>query len=530
MRSKLKFIFLPFLLLLAILYYLTDPFNQHHVGKQLVIGRSQDAISLDPAITTDSDSFKVTVNLFENLVKYAPGNSDIMPSLAESWKVSEDGLTWTFKIRKGVQFHNGDPLTADSIVFNFERWMKQDNPYHTGQFSYWLYNFEGFPGIVKSVTALSDYSVEIVLKDSYAPFLSVLATPAFGISSPNAIMTYNETYYQHPVGTGPFKLKEWLPGELVALDRNEQYWGTKSKVDRVVFKVIPSADDRLNALESGEIHMADHLTTDDLIQLKNKEGIKLYRRPFYNVGYLALNNQKEPLNHPEVRKAIQHLIDKDKLVSEVFYGLERKADSFLPPLLWGHHESLVHYEYSPEKAASLLKASGVHLPIKLKLWVMDTPRPYMSKPIEVAEFIKKSLEVSDIEVDVSVIKWETYIQSIKSGNHQMALIGWNGDTLDPDNFLYTFLSSENTTPEMASNYAFYKNDEVDFLLKQAREITDKDFRKSLYRELQEIVQEDAPSIPLIHTMPAIAARSEVKGYLPNWAGEEVLSSVDIETP
>lgn len=496
-------------------------------SKKLIIGRANDAISLDPAITTEGESFKVTVNIYENLVKYSDNGTEIMPSLAESWKTSEDGLTWVFHLRKGIKFHDGTKFDANSVEFNFHRWMNSESPYHTGQFSYWRFNFGGFPGVVKSVTALSDYSVEIVLSKPYSPFLSVLATPAFGIASPDAIMTYNEMYYQHPVGTGPFKYKNWVKGESITLERNEEYSGQKAKLGEIEFKVIPSRVDRIKQLENGQIHMADNLTTDDILLIQGKQDIILYRKPFFNVGYLALNNGLEPFTDKRVRLAVNHLIDKEKLIEEVFNNLEREANTFLPPVLWGYNESIKPYEHDTDKARELLKEAGYEN-LKVDLWVMDVPRPYMSKPIEVAQFIKESLKDGGIDVDVKIFKWDEYIEKIKDGNFQMALVGWNGDTLDPDNFLYTFLASENAAAGIASNYSFYINDEVDQMLEAARQVTDFEFRKNIYRDIQEIVHKDVPSIPLVHTMPTLAARKIVKGYVPNVTGEEVLDEVELD--
>lgn len=526
-NSKKLILVIAILVLVSVGILGTNIMTKNGNSKKLIVGRANDAISLDPAITTEGESFKVTVNIYENLVKYSDNGSEIMPSLAESWKTSEDGLTWVFHLRKGIKFHDGTKFDAKSVEFNFHRWMNSESPYHTGQFSYWRYNFGGFPGVVKSVTALSDYSVEIVLSKPYSPFLSVLATPAFGIASPDAIMTYNEMYYQHPVGTGPFKYKSWVKGESITLERNNEYSGQKAKLGEIEFKVIPSRIDRIKQLENGQIHMADNLTTDDILLIQGKEDIVLYRRPFFNVGYLALNNSVEPFTDKRVRLAVNHLIDKEKLIEEVFNNLEREANTFLPPVLWGYNESIKPYKHDVAKAKELLKEAGYE-ELKIDLWVMDVPRPYMSKPIEVAQFIKESLKEGGIDVDVKIFKWDEYIEKIKDGNFQMALVGWNGDTLDPDNFLYTFLASENAATGIASNYSFYINDEVDQMLEAARQVTDVEFRKNIYRDIQEIVHKDVPSIPLVHTMPTLAARKSVKGYVPNVTGEEVLGEVELD--
>lgn len=495
--------------------------------KRLIIGSANEAISLDPAIATDQESFKVTVNIYENLVEYEKNGVGVLPSLAESWKTTEDGLVWVFRLKKNVKFHDGTSLNAHAVAFNFNRWMNAESPYHTGHFSYWNYNFGGFPGIVKSVTALSEDSIEIVLSKPYAPFLSTLALPAFGIASPDAIMKYNEGFKYHPVGTGPYSFKSWDKGEKITLERNRSYWGEAPKLDEIQFKTIFSNKERMALLKSGEIHMIDNLLLEDIWEIEETENLQLYTRPFFNIGYLALNNTKEPLNKKEVRDAIGHLIDKEAMIKEVFNDFTRPANSFLPPVVWGHNETIKSLEYDVTKAKRLLRQAGLGEGFEIGLWVMDTPRTYFPNPIALAEFIKDSLSKGNITVNIQAMKWEEYIERIKDGGHDMALIGWNGDNVDPDNFLYTFFSSENTKPGLASNYSFYENPQVDLLLSQARQATDLEFRKNIYRELQGIIHKDTPSIPLVHTMPTIATRNSVKNYVPHIIGEEALDQVDL---
>lgn len=502
--------------------------NHSNTEKRLVIGRESDSISLDPGNTTDMDSIKVTVNIFETLVKYENEGKEIVPGLAVSWKSSEDGLTWVFRLRQGVKFHDGSAFDAHAVVFNFERWMNKNNPYHNGQFSYWNYVFGGFPGFVKSVTALSDYSVEIKLSKPYAPFLNTLAMPVFGIESPEAIKKYGNEVYKHPVGTGPFCFKSWESNNSIVLIRNEKYWDVPAKVDEVEFKVIPSNKDRLGQLKKGTIHIADNLGPDDVTEIENDQNLQLLLRPCFNVGYIAINNQKPPFNNRDVRIAISYAINKEDMIKEVFANLAKPAKTFIPPLLWGYNEGIEPSEYNPKKSMQLLAKAGYPKGFKTTLWVMNCSRNYFPKPLQVAEYIKKSLKKVNIEVTIKIFSWDEYLNRIKSGEHEMALIGWTGDNIDPDNFLNTLLSSDNAIPGYAGNYSFYKNKEVDLLLTQARQTTDMVFRKNLYRRLLEIVNYDMPSIPLAHTMPVLAARLSVKGYTPYITGVESLENVDID--
>lgn len=502
-------------------------FHHENTLKRLVVGHTGDSISLDPANTTDMDSMRVTINIFETLVKYEKVGREIIPGLAVNWKSSEDGLIWTFHLRENVKFHDNTVLDAQAVVFNFQRWMDINSPYHDGQFSYWNYVFGGFPGFIKSVTALSDSVVEIRLSKPYAPFLSTLAMPVFSIESPEAIRKYGKEVYKHPVGTGPFCFKSWDPGKSIVLTRNDNYRGIPAKVDELEFRVIPSSKERLEQLKQGNIQIADNLGPDDVVEIQNDERLQLFLRPCFNIGYIAMNNQKPPFGDRQVRTAISYAVDKEELIKEIFEDTAKPAKTLITPLLSGYNEGIEPIEYNITKAKQLLSKAGYPNGFKTTLWVMNRPRNYFPKPLETAEYIKKSLAKVNIKVTIKTFDWDEYLNRIRNGEHEMALIGWTGDNIDPDNFLYTLLSSENAKPGLASNYSFYKNSEVDTLLTQARQTNDIVFRKNLYRRLLEVVNYDMPALPLVHTMPVLAADVSVKGYSPYITGVESLENVDI---
>ncbi len=496
--------------------------------KKLVFARANDSISLDPAKPNDNESFKVTVNIFETLVKYEEEGDGIKPCLALDWKVSEDGLVWVFNLRRNVRFHDGTPFNARAVEFNFHRWMDTDHPYHTGGFQYWYYIFSGFPGFVESVTALSDYSVKIILSKPYAPFLNTLAMPAFAIASPEAIKKYGEDFYRHPVGTGPFYFEEWKPGESISLKANRDYWDRIPLIDELEFRVIGNNRDRVEALEQGTVHIIDGLTTEDISRVQENPELRLYMRPSFNVGYLAMHTLKKPFDNQKVRLAVSHAINKDRLIEDVFKGQAKPAKNMIPPLLWGYNDDVEPYEYNPQKSKALLEEAGFPRGFKTTLWVMSQPRPYFPNPRKVALYIAEDLRQVGIDADIQVFEWEEYLNRIKEGEHYLALIGWIGDNRDPDNFLHTLLGSDNAQPGRASNYSFYKNREADRLLAEARQTFNISFRKSLYMQLQVIIHEDVPAIPIVHTMPALAAQRSVRGYIPQITGIEPLSAVDLD--
>lgn len=510
-------------------FQLTSLFNNGflHENKVLTIGRTTNSIGLDPAVLTDEESFRVTVNIYNNLVCYGQDGMSIEPSLAESWTVSEDGLIWHFNIRKNVLFHDGTKLDADAIVFNFNRWMDSSNPYHAGHFIYWNMNFGGIPGIIESVRSLSSDTVEIVLRKPYAPFLSTLAIPAYAIASPDAIMKYNEDLKNKPVGTGPFIFKSWDENGDIVLERNNNYWDEKAKVDQLVFKTISDSDERIKLLRSGEILIADNLTTKEISNIKETDDLILVNRSYFNIGYLAMNMNNKNLKIKNVRKAIACLIDQNEMIKTAYENSARAANTFVPPVLWGYNETIKSTPQNPEKAIELLTSVNKDNGIDLKLLVMEEARTYFPKPQALAKYIKRALSVANIHVIVEILPWEEVLKRGHNGDYDMILAGWNGDVADPDNFLYTFFSSENIMEGVISNYSYYSNSQVDSLLTLARQATDKSFRNSLYREIQEMIFNDTPAIPLAHTIPILGINKRVIGYTTNISGIEPLNRVNL---
>ncbi|MDK2986423.1 MAG: peptide/nickel transport system substrate-binding protein [Clostridia bacterium] len=495
--------------------------------KKLVYGRANDSITLDPANAIDGESFKVTRNIFDTLVQYEPEGGNLQPGLATSWKVSEDGRTWTFYLRRGVTFHDGSSFNADAVKFNFDRWMNPNHPYHQGKFNYWQYVFGGFPGLVEKVEVVSQYTIKVKLFKPYAPFLASLALPAFGIASPQGIRHFGQEFGKFPVGTGPYRFKEWKKNNYILLEANDNYWANTVRLDKLKFKVILNNKNRLKELERGSIHLMDGLSPEDAERVKNNPKLQLYFRPSFNVGFLAMNNDKEPFNQLKVRLAVSYAINKEKLVEKHFAGLAKPAKSLVPPSLWGFNEEVEPYPYDPERAKQYLREAGYPEGFQTDLWVMSQPRPYFPQPSEIAKSIQEDLAAVGIEADIRVFNWETYLEKVENGEHQLALLGWMGDIADPDNFLYVMLDKDNAQPGRASNIAFYRDELIHYWLTEAREKTDQLFRSRLYRLVQEKVHEDAPLVPLVHITPALAANRAVKGYLPHITGVESFASVNL---
>ncbi|MEK4026883.1 MULTISPECIES: ABC transporter substrate-binding protein [unclassified Sporosarcina] len=487
-------------------------------GGTMVYARGADSVGLDPINITDGESIRVTHAIFETLFEYDK-DLQLQPKLAESYKTSEDGLTWTLALKKGVTFHDGTDFNADAVVFNFERWMDTENEYHIGDFPYYPFLYGGFKGDeehkIDYVKAVDEHTVEIKLKEKVAPFISYLAIPMFGIASPTAIEQYNERFYENPVGTGPFQFDSWTRNDKIVVKANENYYvESQPLLDQIIFTVVPDNSARLNVLLSGEADFIDGMNPEDAKTVEKDEKLKLVKRPSFNEGFMVMNTQKAPFDDVKVRQAINMAIDKKALVDGFYSGFADVAKSPVPPALWGYNDEIEDYKFDVKAAKALLAEAGYPEGFETEIWAMSNPRPYLPQPMKTAEAIQANLEEIGIKAKIVTYEWATYLEKTGDGQHPMALYGWTGVMADPDNFLYPNLSNTNMeTP--ANNLAFYDNEEFQELIEQARVTFDQDERVELYKKAQERFHLDAPWVPLAHTTPPIAFADYVKGFEPH---------------
>ena len=482
--------------------------NRSHEGPApvLVVGRARDAITLDPARATDVDSSDVIMQIYDTLVAYAPMTFQVIPSLAVSWTKSTDLRTWTFHIRRGVRFHDGTPLDADAIVYSFLR--QSRGGVHQRDFVYWN---SSFASIIKDVTKVGRYSVRFALTRPFAPFLASLAMFPVSIVSPKAARNHHDDLSQNPVGTGPFQFVSWdKTSGVITLRAFRHYWGGKTGVDRIVFRQIRNSRHRLLALESGAAHIVRDLEPKTLQLIRLHPELKVITTMGNTISYVALNTSRPPFNNPYARWAVNRAIRKRILVKLIYQGLAEPATGPLPPVLsWAYTNKVTKYPYDPQRAKRELAAAGyhddpAHRPV---LYVMDSPRPYLPRPVLAARMIARDLKHVGMPVRIVVQSFKQHKTSMKRGEHDLALYGWVGDNGDPDNFLYVLLS-----PRSPLNMAFWKNASYARLVEAAREAKGIRERASYYRKAQEIATRQAPWVPLAYTKVVVAVSSQVVGF------------------
>jgi peptide/nickel transport system substrate-binding protein len=463
-------------------------------GGTLTWGRGGDSVTLDLAQATDGESIKAGIQVLENLVIFKRDTMDVEPQLATSWEVSPDGLVWTFKLRRGVRFHDGTPFNANAVKVSFDRVIDKNHPFY--KYGTWRYPGLGL-GPVKEVKVIDDYTVALRTEKPYAPLVANLALWLCPILSPTAIEKYKEDIGRNPVGTGPFKFVRWVKDDQIILERNDQYWGQKPHLDRIILKSIPEVSARFMALQSGAVDLADDLDPDSIQMAKSNPNFNIVERPSVNVGYLAINTKKPILSNKLVRQAISHAIDKQTIIKAIFSGLAIPAKNPFPPSIWGYNDKIVDYDYNPQKAKELLAKAGHPNGFSLELWAMPVSRAYMPEPVKTAELIQAYLAAVGINAKIVRQEWGVYIDKTSKGEHDLCMFGWLGGNADPDNFLFGLLSSDNAKPP-AANVAFFENAEFDTLVKQAQVVFDKQKRTALYLKAQEIVHDEAPWVPLAH--------------------------------
>jgi peptide/nickel transport system substrate-binding protein len=510
-----------------------------------VFGASADPVIIDGAYVSDGESLRVIRQIFEGLVTTAAGKTDIQPALATDWKASADGLTWTFNLRQGVTFTDGEPFNGAAVCANFDRWYNFTGVQQSPSVAYyWTTVFGGFAknedpslpaSLYASCAAPDDKTAAITLTKPSSTFLSALSLPSFAMASPKALTEYKANDVsgtgdapqftgtfgtEHPIGTGPFKLQSWERGNQLALARNDDYWGTKASIKTLVFKPIADGPARRQALEAGEIDGYDLVDPADSKALAD-EGFQILRRPAFNVGYLGFNQAIPPLDNPKIREAIAHAINRENIVKTNYPEGSVVAKEFMPPALFGYAEDVPTYDYNVQTAKDLIAQSGVASP-KLEFWYpTDVSRPYMPDPAANFQLMKADLEAAGFTVTTKSAPWNPdFLSTVNAGKAQMYLLGWTGDFGDPDNFIGTFFQTEQ--PAWG-----FKNPEIFSLLDQAEAEPDLAKRTALYQEANRKIMAFLPGLPYVHTEPALAFKADVKGFVPSPVGNEDFNTVSV---
>lgn len=502
----------------------------------LVFAHPADASKLDPSDITDGESLLVTWHLYDGLTRYKRGTTEVEPALATSWEVSDDGLEWVFHLREGVTFHDGEAFNADAVVWNFERWFDEANPSHfeDWEFAYWADMFQGFKdqdkdddgtpdSFLVAVDKVDDQTVKLTLRRPNAPLLQTLAMGNFGFSSPAAVMAAGDSYGTPdgaPIaaGTGPYMVREWVPGDHITVDSFPGYWGDSPPMPTIVFRVIPENAARFLAARNGEIDGMNQVNPEDIATAEGDENVKITFEPANNVGYLGFNQAHAPWGNTDCREAVAHAIDKQGITESLYAGDAEAAKEMMPPSLWGYNDEIQDYAFDLDAAKESLDACLAEetMPDEVVFYVPPIPRFYFPKPAELGEVIQSSLAQIGINTKIQSPEWSKWLSEVRSGQEDIFLLGWGGDNGDPDNFLCVFFcggdGAWNSAPD---GTALPPNEGLNDLLREAATLSDQAERKAKYQEANALIHDDVIAVPLVHRTPPLVFRSSVEGYVPS---------------
>jgi peptide/nickel transport system substrate-binding protein len=453
----------------------------------LVVGQIAEPKSLDPATVTAVNDFRILMNVYDGLVRYKSGTLEVEPALAESWEISDDGTIYTFHLREGVTFHDGSPFNAEAVKFNFDRMLSEDHPFHdTGPFP-----LAFFFSAIETTEVVDDMTVRFTLNAPYAPFLSNLAYPTGLLVSPAAVRENGADFGRSPSGTGPFKFAEWRSNEAVIVEKNPDYWDGAPPLDAVVFRPITDANTRTAEMLAGGIDLMVEVPPTSLATFEGG-GFDVVEQAGPHLWFLILNCKDGPFADKRVRQAANYAINKAALVNDVLEGTADVAAGPTPPAFaWAYDESLTPYPYDPDKARALIKEAGAE-GATLTFFVTEGGSG-MLDPIAMGTAIQADLEAVGFDVKIETYEWNTFLGEVNpglEGKADMAEMAWM--TNDPDTLPFLALRTAAWPDQGGFNSGYYSNPKVDELLEAARVSTDQAERATLYKQMQEIVHDDAP--------------------------------------
>jgi dipeptide transport system substrate-binding protein len=507
-------------------------------AKTLVYCSEGSPENFNPQINTTGTSFDAAYPVFNRLVEFEAGSTNVVPGLAEKWDVSDDGLTYTFHLRKGVKFHSNKSFKptrdfgADDVVATFNRMWKADDPYAKvsgGAYDY--FNDMGMPDLLKSVEKVDDNTVKFTLNKPEAPFIANLAMDFAAIHSKEYMDAMQkagtpEQVDQAPIGTGPWTFVDYQKDAVIRYKANPDYFRGKQKIDTLVYAITPDATARMAKLQAGECHVAPYPNPADLDKLKADQNLQVLQQEGLNVGYLAFNTEKKPFDDKRVRQALNMAIDKEAIIKAVYQAAGKPAHNPIPPTIWSYNESIKPYPYDPKKAQEMLKEAGV-TSLNTDVWYMPVQRPYNPDAKKIAELIQADLSKIGITAELKTFEWGEYRKRLQAGEHQMGLLGWTGDNGDPDNFMGVLLSCGSARPG-GQNIAKWCNQDFTKLLDEARQTADQAKRTELYMKAQEIFHEEAPWFPIAHSVVYMPMSKKVVGYKIHPFGTHIFEGVDIQ--
>jgi len=469
-------------------------------GGTLTFATGADPDSLDPQNTQSNPGEQVNRMMHENLVRFS-AKMQLEPALAESWLASKDGLTWTFKLRKGVKFHDGTPFAAKAVKYFFDRVLGDEKPFKASLYT----------PVVQGAEVIDDSTVRVILKQPFGAFLFIMAHSAGAIVSPAAHQKWGKDLALHPVGTGPFKFVEWMKGDRVTMERNDGYWGGAPNLDRVVVKTVREDQARVLMLESGDADLIVNIPTEEIPRLRKDARFTIESSPTARALFIAINVKKKPFDDVRVRQALNYAVNRDAIVKELFQNNAQVVASHVSPLQNGYAQ-LAGYPYDPKKSKELLAQAGQPA-LKVKLW---SPKGRFVKDYELAQAVQQDLAAVGVEATLSTMEWGAYLAATKTPAEQtpreLFLLGWSPSTGEARWGTFPILHSSQLAPK-GDNRGFFVSRGLDEAIDKATLATTDQARLGALREAQQIAIKEAPYIFLISPNMIVGTSKKVRGVM-----------------
>ncbi|MCH3975012.1 MAG: ABC transporter substrate-binding protein [Bifidobacterium tibiigranuli] len=478
-----------------------------NVAQDLVVARSLETTDMMPETAYSNGDIWAVQQVFESLTKNKADASGIEPGLATKWTKAADGLSWTFTLRKGVKFSNGQEVTAKDVKWSldFAREPREDKP--------WQFLLDNITG----VDIVDDSTIKVDLKQPWAPLPSDLAIFASAIMPANFGGKTEQEFRNNPIGTGPYQLDSWKKGDSIKFKKNVNYWDKgRPKLNTLTFKYVPDANTRKQMVQSGQAHVDEFPTAVSVEALKKTKGVSVQSFPSTSLIWVNLNNRKKPLNDIHVRKAMSYAVDKAAIVKAVYYGTAEEANTMLSKNLMGYDKS-IKSEYSMDKAKDEMAKSSSPSGFSVTIQVQSGD-PEKS---QIAQILQNSWKKLGIDVKLQTLDSTTIYSNRKKGDFDIAMFEMTNDVSDPDEWMHYMFASD------ASVNSGYANSTVDDLIAKAASDDNVDNRKKMYAQVQQILAEEAPEIPLVYKPGLFVVRDGVENFKVTTLGQYDLTQTHL---
>ncbi|AXC50521.1 ABC transporter substrate-binding protein [Paracoccus suum] len=490
----------------------------------------------DPALYSANSTWDASFEaLYDALTRFKAGGTEVEPALAESWDVSPDGREYTFHLRPGVKFNGNDKFTptremnADDVIFSFTRQIPQDGPWKEySQAGTWvIFDSNDMAKLIKEIIKVDDLTVKFVLSEANATFPALMARNFGAILSKeyaDQLLADGRTDDLNlaPVGTGPFRLVNYQADAVIRYAANPDWWDGKPAIDNLIFAITPDPSVRMARLKADECQMAPFPAPADVAGLKADPALNVMEQPGLNVAYLAFNTQKAPFDDPALRKALITAIDRSALIETVYGGMGQVAETLVPPTMWGYASDIKPYPYDPEAAKKALAELG-QKDLSVELWAIPISRSYMPNGRRAAEMIQSDLAAVGVKAEIVSYEWGEYLKRVRERDRDgIAMMGGSADLPDPNSLMNFFIGCES-----GGNAAFWCNEEVEGLMKEARQISDQGERTKLYVKIQNMIHDIAPVLPLANATVVLPMSAKVKNYAMDPLGSHRFEKLDL---